>query len=154
MSGIVPVGSVVPVRWYEPWPGSTVSPGPTLLWLHGGGFFRGGLDQPEAHDVARSLAARGVRVATVDYRLAPPPGLGLAARRLMPSRGRYPLALEDVLSAYREVGDRSTEGVMVGGASAGACLATPSHSSRIGAGAASLRSRDGVPCRGRRCRVR
>lgn len=61
---------VVPVRWYEPWPGSAAAPGPTLLWLHGGGFFRGGLDQPEAHDVARSLAARGVRVATVDYRLA------------------------------------------------------------------------------------
>lgn len=123
MSGIVPVGSAVPVRWYEPWPGSTGSPGPTLLWLHGGGFFRGGLDQPEAHDVARSLAARGVRVATVDYRLAPPPGLGLVAGRSMPSRVRYPGALEDVLSAYREVGDRSPGGVIVGGASAGACLA-------------------------------
>lgn len=113
----------VPVRWYEPWPGSAVAPGPTLLWLHGGGFFRGGLDQPEAHDVARSLAARGVRVATVDYRLAPPPGLGGAAPLLMPSRGRYPLALDDVLAAHGEVVDRSPEGVIVGGASAGACLA-------------------------------
>ncbi len=113
----------VPVRWYEPWPGSAAVPGPTLLWLHGGGFFRGGLDQPEAHDVARSLAARGVRVATADYRLAPPPGLGVAARRLMPTRARYPAALDDVLAAYDEVGDRSPEGVVVGGASAGACLA-------------------------------
>lgn len=113
----------VPVRWYEPWPVSTGSPGPTLLWLHGGGFFRGGLDQPEAHDVARSLAARGVRVATVDYRLAPPPGLGLVAGRLMPSRSRYPGALDDVVTAYGEVADRSPEGVIVGGASAGACLA-------------------------------
>jgi acetyl esterase/lipase len=123
VSGTVPVRPDVTVRWYEPWPGTSAPAGPTLLWLHGGGFFRGGLAQPEAHDVARSLAARGVRVATVDYRLAPPPGLGPAARRLMPSRGRYPLPLDDVLSAYREVGDRSTEGVMVGGASAGACLA-------------------------------
>jgi acetyl esterase len=123
VSDTVPVAPTVPVRWYESWPGSTGTPGPTLLWLHGGGFFRGGLDQPEAHDVARSLAARGVRVATVDYRLAPPPGLGLVARRLMPSRERYPAALDDVLVAYDEVRDRSPGGVIVGGASAGACLA-------------------------------
>ncbi|NRD27664.1 alpha/beta hydrolase [Frigoribacterium sp. VKM Ac-2836] len=129
MSGVLPLGrgvpvrSAVPIRWYEPWPGSVASPGPTLLWLHGGGFFRGGLDQPEAHDVARSLAARGVRVATVDYRLAPPPGPGLAADRLMPSRGRYPMALDDVVAAYGDVSDRSPAGVVVGGASAGACLA-------------------------------
>lgn len=123
MSGTVPVRPDVTVRWYEPWPGTSAPAGPTLLWLHGGGFFRGGLDQPEAHDVARSLAARGVRVATVDYRLAPPPGLGLVAGRLMPSRSRYPGALDDVVTAYGEVGDRSPEGVIVGGASAGACLA-------------------------------
>jgi acetyl esterase/lipase len=117
------VNRAVPVRWHEPWPGSAATAGPTLLWLHGGGFFRGGLDQPEARDVARSLAARGVRVATVDYRLAPPPGLGLVARRVVPSRERYPAALDDVLAAYGEVGDRSPGGVIVGGASAGACLA-------------------------------
>ena len=51
MSGTVPVRPDVTVRWYEPWPGTSAPAGPTLLWLHGGGFFRGGLDQPEAHDV-------------------------------------------------------------------------------------------------------
>jgi len=113
----------VPLRWYEPAAGVGKVPGPTLLWLHGGGFFRGSLDQPEAHDAAGALARQGLAVATAGYRLAPPPGLGWVKSRTGRARGRFPLPLDDVLTAYREVSARSPEGVILGGASAGACLA-------------------------------
>ena len=113
----------VPVRNYDPAAGVAPASGPTLLWLHGGGFFRGGLDQPEAHDVAGALARQGLAVATLGYRLAPPPGLGWNRSRAGRARGRFPLPLDDVLTAYREVSARSPEGVILGGASAGACLA-------------------------------
>jgi len=113
----------VSIRWYRPTPGDRTLSGPTLLWLHGGGFFRGSLHQPEAHAVATSLARQGVAVATVGYRLAPPPGLPWVTTRAERPRGRFPLPLDDVLAAYREVSAQSPEGVILGGASAGACLA-------------------------------
>ncbi|MFC5931904.1 hypothetical protein D6T64_02025 [Cryobacterium melibiosiphilum] len=60
---------LIPVRRYSPSLGmSPVSFAP-IVWIHGGGFFKGSLDQPESHDVARSLAAAGFQVVTVDYRL-------------------------------------------------------------------------------------
>lgn len=62
--------AAAPVRWYRPAPGDDRASGPTLLWLHGGGFFRGSPDQPEAHDVALSLAEHGVTVATAGACLA------------------------------------------------------------------------------------
>ncbi|PYY46567.1 alpha/beta hydrolase [Curtobacterium sp. MCBD17_023] len=112
----------VPIRWYEASPARTADT-PTLLWLHGGGFFRGGLDQPEAHAVAQELARLGVPVATVDHRLAPVPGLAWVRQRAGRPRVRFPLPLDDVLQAYRTVAARSPDGVVLGGASAGACLA-------------------------------
>ncbi len=45
-------------------------PGARLVWAHGGGFVAGDLDMPEADWVARTLAARGVTVVSIDYRLA------------------------------------------------------------------------------------
>jgi acetyl esterase len=112
----------VPVRWYEPSPIQNART-PTLLWLHGGGFFRGGVDQAEAHAVAQELARLGIRVATVGYRLAPVPGLAWVRQRSGRPRVRFPLPLDDVLQAYRSVVARSPDGVVLGGASAGACLA-------------------------------
>ncbi|ROP66405.1 alpha/beta hydrolase [Curtobacterium sp. ZW137] len=111
----------VPLRRYEP---AAVRPGsPTLLWLHGGGFFRGDLDLPESDAVARALAARGVPVVTVDYRLSPLPGMPWAARRGPRARTPFPLAHREVLAAYRAVSEAASDGVVLGGASAGACLA-------------------------------
>ncbi|WP_083263933.1 alpha/beta hydrolase [Curtobacterium sp. ER1/6] len=107
------------LRWYA---ASAPPAPPTLLWLHGGGFFRGGLDTPEADAVAQALSSRGVSVATTSYRLAPLPGLGTihsAGRR----RGQFPLALHDITAAYHEVRASSVGDVFIGGASAGACLA-------------------------------
>jgi acetyl esterase len=111
------------VRWYRTRSGGDAPPRPTLLWLHGGGFFRGNPDLPEAHAVAESLAAQGVTVATADYRLAPPPGMPWLRHSAGRPRGRFPLPLDDVLTAFREVDSQSPGGVILGGASAGACLA-------------------------------
>lgn len=124
---------IVPVRWYQSPASREAVPRPTMLWLHGGGFFRGSLEQPEAHAVAESLARDGVTVATVDYRLAPPPGMPWMTAHTGRRRGRYPLPLNDVMTAYHEIRSQSPDGVILGGASAGACLAA----------AATLRARDG-----------
>ncbi|NWL13901.1 esterase [Paenarthrobacter nitroguajacolicus] len=114
----------VPMRWYYPAGKDSGTTGvPTLVWAHGGGFFSGGLDQPEAHDVARALAQRGLPVVTVDYRLAPVPGLSWIRRGDMRPRGRFPLPVQDLLTAFRSVSSQSAGGVVLGGASAGACLA-------------------------------
>ena len=45
--------------------------GAALVWLHGGAFMFGTIDMPEADQVARDLAARGIPVVSVDYTLAP-----------------------------------------------------------------------------------
>ncbi|WP_439690321.1 alpha/beta hydrolase [Curtobacterium sp. SP.BCp] len=107
----------VPVRRHGS--GSAV----TLVWLHGGGFFRGDLVLPESHAVATTLADRGIDVVTVDYRLAPLPGLPFVGRRGPRGRQRHPVAADDVravLTAFRTLDERP---LLLGGASAGACLA-------------------------------
>jgi acetyl esterase/lipase len=114
---------LVPVRWYGPSPIDRSTRGPTVLWLHGGGFFRGVLDQPEARAVAQSLAQQGLSVVTVDYRLAPAPGMSWMKTRADLPKGRFPFPLHDVLAAYRNVRAACPRGVILGGASAGACLA-------------------------------
>lgn len=107
----------VPIRTYRP---VGTAPAPTLVWAHGGGFFRGSIDQPEADAVARALAGRGIPVVTVDYRLVPLPVVG----RLIPQgRVRYPAPADDVLSVVEHVRADSSHGLLLGGASAGACLA-------------------------------
>ena len=94
---------------------ATARPTPGLVWAHGGGFAAGDLDMPEADWVARSLAARGVTVVSVDYRLV---GDGC----------RYPAPSDDVLAAWRwtlahaeELGV-DPDRLAIGGASAGANL--------------------------------
>ncbi|WP_203899596.1 alpha/beta hydrolase fold domain-containing protein [Virgisporangium aliadipatigenens] len=93
-----------------------------LLWTHGGGFFTGDLDMPEAHLVSTELAARAdAFVVSVDYRLA---GDGV----------RYPAPLDDVHDEWKALcAERSDARVAIGGASAGAALAL----------ATALRTRDG-----------
>ncbi|MEU1980749.1 alpha/beta hydrolase [Nocardia sp. NPDC019395] len=109
----------VPIREYFPAvPDPAAAP---LLWVHGGAFVGGGLDQLESHAVALRIAAVGRRVRTVDYALVPrfriwgPP-------KLRPSDNRYPAPLDDVMTAATDLmaGDPR---IVLGGASAGACLA-------------------------------
>lgn len=99
------------------------APAPTFVWVHGGAFMSGGLDQAETHEVAVALAAAGIPVVTVDYRLL--------------SRGhRFPVALDDLCAAVGEISADAPAGLVLGGASAGACLA---------AGAALRWHREGAP---------
>lgn len=102
------------------YPADAAAPGPTpgLVWAHGGGFVAGDLDMPEADWVARALAARGVDVVSIDYRL-----VGDGA-------GRFPAGSDDVLAAWSWTLEHADElGVdrarlVIGGASAGANLVT------------------------------
>lgn len=111
----------VPIRHYRP---ADCDGGvPTLVWLHGGGFFRGSLDQPESDAVARALAARGVPVVTVDYRLGPLPGLPWIGRTGPRGRRRAPHARDEVVAVLRTLAPERSAGLVLGGASAGACLA-------------------------------
>ncbi len=104
----------VRVRWYRRRGLDGVAP--ALVWAHGGGWRYGGLDMPEADSVAQMVAAEGVVVVSVDYRLAP--------------EHTHPAALDDVVGAAGWLlRDAAAHGVdpdriALGGASAGAHLAS------------------------------
>ncbi len=125
-------GGPVRIRDYRP---AARTARTALLWVHGGGFSSGGLDQKESDAPARVLASAGTFIRTLDYRLAP---------RANPWRdpdltthpGRYPAGLDDVVDAARSLVEDTGAPIAVGGGSAGANLAA----------AATLRLRDeGAP---------
>jgi acetyl esterase len=117
--GAQPIGAVrdlplgdLRARLYVPT--GAVSPGPLLVFFHGGGWVYGDLD---SHDpTCRFLAERsGVRVLAVDYRLAP--------------EQPFPAAADDAVAAYRWVTEHAealgadVTRLGVGGDSAGGNLA-------------------------------
>ncbi len=107
----------IPVRLYWPEghsPATDARPG--LVWFHGGAFIFGDLDMNEADVTGREIAARaGAVVMSVDYRLC-------TAERFMPAPQIDAVAATEWFDSHRaELGVR--EGIFVGGASAGACLA-------------------------------
>ncbi len=59
----------VPVRLYEPY-GASKEPGPTLIYLHGGGFVTCSVESHEGICL-RVASGSAYRVISVDYRLAP-----------------------------------------------------------------------------------
>ncbi|MFD1527868.1 alpha/beta hydrolase [Pseudonocardia aurantiaca] len=102
----------LPARLYVP-PAVPESAG-LIVYFHGGGFVLGSLASTDP--LCRLLAAQsGVRVLSVDYRLAP--------------EDPYPAALEDAIAAYRAVQENAAalgadpDLIAVGGDSAGANLA-------------------------------
>ena len=105
--------------------------GTGLVWAHGGGFDAGDLDMPEADWVARELASRGTTVVSVDYRLV---GDGC----------RYPAPSDDLLSAWAWAVANAARlridpgRLAIGGASAGANLATGATLRLIEIGAVAL----------------
>jgi triacylglycerol lipase len=102
----------VTVRWYRP--RGAAGPLPCLLWLHGGAYIMGNLDENDGR-LDRMVLELGCAVVSVDWRLAP--------------EHPYPAGLEDAEAVWRRItGDPAAFGVdparlAVGGASAGAGLA-------------------------------
>jgi acetyl esterase/lipase len=112
-------GGAIPVRDYLP-AGDTS--GAAFLWVHGGGFIGGGLDQKESDAPARYLADRGRRVRTIDYRLVT--GVHLFREPdLKPQPNRFPAALHDVVDVAADLAAVTGRAIAMGGASAGANLA-------------------------------
>ncbi|MDX3179666.1 alpha/beta hydrolase [Streptomyces sp. ME02-7008A-1] len=110
----------VQVRDYVP--SAEISAAP-FVWVHGGGFGAGSLDMAESHMVAMKIAATGRRVTTVDYHLVPRFPL-IGRFRMKPSEHRYPVPVDDVTDVFLDVAARHPDrGIVLGGASAGACLA-------------------------------
>lgn len=105
-------GGTVPARLYTP--DGIADPSGLLVFYHGGGWV---LCDMDTHDnVCRALAVEaGVRVLSVDYRLAP--------------EHPFPAAVEDSLTAYRYAAEHAAElgadpaAIAVGGDSAGGNLA-------------------------------
>lgn len=97
------------------YPAQAPATGDVLVWSHGGGFQWGDLDMPEADWVARTLAARGILVISVDYRRA--------SRTV-----HFPAPSDDVLEAYLWAREHAVElgadptRIVIGGASAGGNL--------------------------------
>jgi acetyl esterase len=119
--------SSLPARLYIPHPPLDEDPEPLLVYYHGGGWVIGDLD---THDsVCRLLAAAGgVRVLSVDYRLAP--------------EHPFPAPVEDAFAAFEWTAANAAQlgadprRIGVGGDSAGANMATVvSHMARDGGGA-------------------
>jgi acetyl esterase len=112
---MVPVhGGAIRVRLYEPIRTGGTAPRPLHVFLHGGGWCVGDLDQRDPR--CRTIATgAGCVVASVDYRMAP--------------ENAYPAPLEDCYAALRWLVDHASEvgvdatRVSVGGESAGANLA-------------------------------
>lgn len=102
----------VPVRWYRPVGAGGALPG--VVWLHGGAYVMGTLDENDDR-LDRMVVELGCAVVSVDWRLAP--------------EHPYPEGLEDADTVWRRVsGDPAASGIdpdrlVVGGASAGAGLA-------------------------------
>jgi acetyl esterase len=102
----------LPARLYVPH--SAETPGPLLVYYHGGGWAEGSV---ATHEPSCRLLAHlaGVRVLSVDYRLAP--------------EHPFPAAVDDALAAYRDARERAAElgadpaRIAVGGDSAGGNLA-------------------------------
>ncbi len=106
-----PAGAL-PARMYLP--SSAPRPGPLIVYFHGGGWVQGSI---ASHDRACRLLAglSGVRVVSVEYRLAP--------------EHPFPAAADDALAAYAAVAKRHRElgadpaRLALGGDSAGGNLA-------------------------------
>lgn len=105
-------GGPLPLRWYEP--AGLASPGPAIVYFHGGGFVLGGLDTHEG--ACRLLAEEaGVRVVSIGYRLAP--------------EHPFPAAATDAVAAFAFVHSRAADfgidpaRLAVGGDSSGGNLA-------------------------------
>jgi acetyl esterase len=104
----------VRVRWYRPVGAGTEETLPCLVWLHGGAYIMGTLDENDGR-LDRMVIELGCAVVSVAWRLAP--------------EHPYPAGLDDAETVWRRVAtDPAGYGldparIVLGGASAGAGLA-------------------------------
>ena len=104
-------GRAIPTRLYEPTLGAE---GGLLVYFHGGGWMIGDLDFEDAA-LRRIALASGVRILSVDYRLAP--------------EHVFPAAIEDGVAVFRWLAEGGSglavdaQRIALGGASAGANVA-------------------------------
>jgi acetyl esterase/lipase len=113
------------VRRYRPQPGSHPSSS-LVVWLHGGAFSHGDLDMPESHSVALALAKAGHTVVAVDYRRVPPWSWWARPHPGVLSGVRHPVPVDEVIDVVDHAGGEAAaagQALVLGGASAGACLA-------------------------------
>tara|TARA_Y100000385_G_scaffold225381_1_gene235811 strand:+ start:4049 stop:5026 length:978 start_codon:yes stop_codon:yes gene_type:complete len=95
-------------------PDTQIDPLPVLLWMHGGGYCLGAMENDD-HIVRQFVKETGCIMVSVDYRLAP--------------EFPYPIALNDCYAVLAWIADHSQElalnplRIAVGGVSAGAGLA-------------------------------
>ena len=102
-----PDSSRLELRRYLPTTLNTEISRSVILWIHGGGMFLGSARQDDAQ-ASELSEALGIRIASVDYRLAP--------------EHPYPESLDDCYTALQWLADRYDRVVVVG-ASAGGGLA-------------------------------
>jgi len=130
----------IPMRRYVPPEGTASISSVPIVWVHGGGFFMGGLDLPESHATAVALARAGFPVITVAYRLARFSPLSLASKAFPRAGGvHYPVPLDDVVAVVKDVQREHPDGIIVGGASAGACLVASAVRRLAGSGEGPVR---------------
>jgi len=130
----------IPVRRYVPPEGTPSISSVPIVWVHGGGFFMGGLDLPESHATAVALAREGFPVVTVAYRLARFSPLSRMGKAFPRAAGvHYPVPLDDALAVIEDVQREHPDGIIVGGASAGACLVASAVRRLAGSGADPVR---------------
>jgi triacylglycerol lipase len=102
----------VPVRWYRPQ--GVTDALPCLVWLHGGAYIMGTLDENDGR-LERIVLELGCAVLSVDWRVAP--------------EHPYPAGLDDAEAVWTSVAKDPTsygldgDRLVLGGASAGAGLA-------------------------------
>ncbi len=96
----------VPVEWIDP---PRVRPDALLVYVHGGGYYMGGIDTYR-HYVARFAQIAGMRALHLDYRLAP--------------EHPYPAAIEDTAAVFRALHKNTlpADRIVMAGDSAGGGL--------------------------------
>ena len=101
----------------EPQSGDTRS---GVVFLHGGGFFTGSRDGVASQAYCAALAARGIPVMSIDYRLRQV-GQGFHCDISIPDkREAIRWAAEDLMAAVEAFGARFPAGIIAAGSSAGA----------------------------------
>ena len=109
-------GADGPVRVRRYRPRELTGPAPTQVWLHGGGFHAGAVDE-EVNDrlCAARAADAALQICSVDYRLAP--------EHPYPAAAHDALAVVDALHADPRAADVDRRRIGIGGNSAGATIA-------------------------------